>query len=53
MYQAEVTVGDEDLENFLEVAGDHKVTRLSPENGETFIPSAELLENMDEVITIN
>ena len=53
MYQGEVTVSDEDLENFLEVAGDLKVTGLSPENGKTFISSAELLENMDEILTIN
>ena len=56
MYQGEVTVSDEDLINFLDVAKDLNVTGLSSEDRESCTPNSpryEIPENTDEVLTIN
>ena len=56
IHQGEVTVSDEDLIYFLDVAKDLNVTGLSSEDRESCTPISpryELPENTDEVLTIN
>ena len=53
LYQDEVTVAEEDLDNFLDLAEDLKITGLSPENRENIPPSEELPIIMADILPHN